>query len=365
MAKRDPILLRQFLSIALVAIAILFSVSLHRWVYPATPTKIVVRDSLKSTLVPRQNLQRRLNSTDKTPVVLLTEKPNLNHQGRREELSPIFPSQDIKTSPILKSTPPEQIDVISNSQEISPPPNLDDNQPSQTTNALPLDPITQEISIQEEPISTYFIPPQFQGKIVYRIEGSNEDKVIALTFDDGPRSETTPQVLDILKQNNILATFFWIGENLKAYPQIAQQVVADGHAIGNHTWHHWYDRMDYPTIINEINKTTKLIYEITGIQTSLFRPPGGVLDNGLVDYAKQKNYTIVMWSDDSKDYHPRPANELVKTVIDKAQSGLIVLMHDGGGNRAETIKALPEIIKQLQQLGYRFVTIPELLDMGM
>ena len=210
-----------------------------------------------------------------------------------------------------------------------------------------------------------FVPPEpFQGKTIFEASINNSEKVIALTVDDGPWPETTEQMLDIFKQNDVKATFFWIGKSLENSPEIARRVVAQGHAIGNHTWHHFYDPMDAATAANEIDRTAKLIYETTGVKTTYFRPPGGVLNNGLAKYAKEQNYSVVMWSVTSADTDPRAQPEaFVENVLKGAKPGAIVLMHDGGGDRSRTIKALPEMIAGLKQQGYRFVTIPELLEM--
>ncbi len=211
---------------------------------------------------------------------------------------------------------------------------------------------------------TLSVPTEFRAKIIKKVKSLGLEKAIALTFDDGPWPRTTSQVLEILKKEDIKATFFWVGQYLAAHPEIAQQVIADGHAIGNHTWHHWYRQMSQPTAAHEIEDTAKLIYKTTGIKTLAFRPPGGLLNNGVVDYAKEQNYVTVMWSVDSMDYRPYSAEQLVRNVIRKAEPGGIVLMHDGGGNRATTVQALPQIIAQLKQLGYNFVTVPQLLEMN-
>ncbi len=210
-----------------------------------------------------------------------------------------------------------------------------------------------------------FVPPQsFQGKTIFEASINNSEKVIALTIDDGPWPETTEQMLDIFDQNNVKATFFWIGKSIENSPEIARLVVAKGHAIGNHTWNHPYDQMDAVTAANEIDRTAKLIYETTGVKTTFFRPPGGVLNNGLAKYAKEQNYSVVMWSVTSADTDPRAQPEaFVNNVLKGAKPGAIVLMHDGGGDRSRTIKALPEIIAGLKKEGYRFVTIPQLLEM--
>ena len=210
----------------------------------------------------------------------------------------------------------------------------------------------------------FTVPPKYQAKTVYKAEPSNKEKVIALTIDDGPWPKTTAEMLDILKQNHVKATFFWVGTALQENPEIGKRVVAEGHAIGNHTWHHWYRKMDEATAKSEIEKTNELIYQTTGVKTSFFRPPGGYLNNGLATYAKSQKNSVVMWSVTSADTDPRAKYQVfVKNVLRDAKPGAIVLMHDGGGNRERTVKALPAIISGLKQQGYRFVTVPELLEM--
>ncbi|MEH1829237.1 MAG: polysaccharide deacetylase family protein [Nostoc sp.] len=209
------------------------------------------------------------------------------------------------------------------------------------------------------------IPKPFQGTIVYQGKLKANEKVIALTFDDGPGPKNTAQILEILKKNDIKATFFMIGEMVKYFPQVAKQVAADGHVIGNHTWHHWYRRMDVATAASEIDRTAEIIYKTTGEKTTLFRPPGGFLNNGLVEYAKNEKYAVMMWSEESGDAERRSPQVpmLIKNVLKYAKPGAIVLMHDGGGNRSKSVKALPEMIAGLKAQGYRFVTVPQLLEM--
>lgn len=206
------------------------------------------------------------------------------------------------------------------------------------------------------------VPDQFQGTTIREAKLDSQHKAIALTFDDGPWPTTTTQILDILKKNNIKATFFWVGRYLQTYPDIGKQVAAAGHAIGNHTWNHEYLQYNEDGAAREIERTSSLIEDLTGIQTSMFRPPGGILNNGLAAYAQKKNYAVVMWSADSFDWRTL-TESLINNVMRQAKSGGIVLMHDGGGNRARTVKALPDIIARLRKEGYSFVTVPELLQM--
>jgi peptidoglycan-N-acetylglucosamine deacetylase len=223
-------------------------------------------------------------------------------------------------------------------------------------------PIHKNGKIEVETVTRVFsVPPQFQGKVFRDVELDANEKAIALTFDDGPAPTTTPQVLKILRENNIKGTFFWIGVNLQKHPDIARQVVADGHAIGNHTWHHWYFRMNPATAAAEVENTNKLIQDATGVKTVLFRPPGGYLHNGLVGYARRQNYAIAMWSSEPGEFFPRnTVSAYVRNVLNLAQPGGIVLMHD---IHPKSVQALPLIITALRQRGYKFVTIPELLEM--
>ncbi|MGF1935125.1 MAG: polysaccharide deacetylase family protein [Nostoc sp. ChiQUE02] len=210
---------------------------------------------------------------------------------------------------------------------------------------------------------SYTVPQRFQGAIVNAAKLTPAQKVIALTFDDGPWSESTGQVLDILKKNQIKGTFFLIGQNVKNYPGLVKREIAEGHVIGNHTWHHWYQFLNPQAAAYEIDHTADLIYQVTGIKTNLFRPPGGIMHNGVASYARNSKYAIILWSSDSVDYSRPAVPKLINNVFRKAKPGGIVLMHDGGGNRSKTVQALPEIIANFRKQGYSFVTIPELLEM--
>ncbi|AFZ13853.1 polysaccharide deacetylase [Crinalium epipsammum PCC 9333] len=212
-------------------------------------------------------------------------------------------------------------------------------------------------------IFNVLIPAKFQGQVLKQVKLGSKEKAIALTFDDGPWPRSTLKILEILKKDNIKATFFMVGIPLKEYPQIAQQVVLDGHAVANHTWSHRYRRMSPADAAREIEDTEALIYKVTGLKPAIFRPPGGVMNNGVVDYAKKHKYFVAMWSSDSNDYSRPSVPRLVRNVMKDAKPGGMVLMHDGGGDRAHTIKALPIIISQLKKRGYKFVTVPELLDL--
>ena len=219
------------------------------------------------------------------------------------------------------------------------------------------------------------VPVQFQGKTIRDVQLNSQDKAIAqvapekpiaLTFDDGPWPNSTAQVLDVLKKSNVKATFFMVGMQVQKYPQLLKQVVANGHAIGNHTWSHQYDHYNASAAAREIDRTAEIVYKTTGVKTSLFRPPAGILNNGLVSYAHEKKYAVVMWSVDSKDWRSRRTTRqaFIDNVLKEAKPGGIVLLHDGGGDRSNTVQALPQLISQLKKHGYKFVTVPELLEIA-
>ena len=210
------------------------------------------------------------------------------------------------------------------------------------------------------------VPTSFQAKTIQDAPVPTNDKVIALTFDDGPWPETTEKVLAALKKENVKATFYMVGQPLQSFPELGKKVLADGHAIANHTLHHWYKQMSPLVAQREIEDTQKIIREILNVETAYFRPPGGVLTNGLVAYAQKQGQSVNMWSVDSNDSHPkRPSPEaMLKTILAQATPGGIVLMHDGGGSHNNTALAVPQIITKLREQGYRFVTMPELLEIS-
>ncbi|MFO8040554.1 MAG: polysaccharide deacetylase family protein [Sodalinema sp.] len=204
-----------------------------------------------------------------------------------------------------------------------------------------------------------FVPEAYQGQIVRSLPLALGDRAIALTFDDGP-SPYTLQILDILESYDILATFFVLGQVISSYPEVLQRIVADGHLLGNHTWSHPYIVNSEAEAYREIEPTAELIYDYTRVRTQLFRPPGGYLNNALTPYSARQNQTITMWSVDSFDYF-LSQSEILDQVLAQIHPGAIVLLHDGGGPRHHTVAALPQLIESLQQQGYEFLTVTELM----
>lgn len=197
--------------------------------------------------------------------------------------------------------------------------------------------------------------------------GPSNQKVIALTFDDGPNEPYTSQILDILKKYDVKATFFMVGKNVEKYPEVARKVAAEGNVIGNHSW-------DHPNLIfktngqirREILKTGNLIGQVTGVNPELFRPPYGGDDLMTLTQIHKLGYVTVKWSMSFEDWK-QPGVDKILTRLPMVQNGSIILLHDGnrlfhGADRSQTVAALPEIILQLKKEGYSFVTVPQLLD---
>jgi peptidoglycan/xylan/chitin deacetylase (PgdA/CDA1 family) len=207
------------------------------------------------------------------------------------------------------------------------------------------------------------LPAMFAGQRIDRVTLTGGEKVVALTFDDGPNPTYTRQILDILRRENAKATFFVIGRAAQAQPDLMRRIAAEGHEFGNHTWTHRMRFADSAIAAQEIDNTSALIHRLTGKTTRLYRPPGGTLNNGLDARARGLGYAVVMWSHDTFDWRRPTAAAIAQRAIANPQPGNIILMHDGGGDRRSTVAALPQIIQTLRQQGYRFVSVQELMTL--
>lgn len=190
------------------------------------------------------------------------------------------------------------------------------------------------------------------GKLVEE-EGK---KKIALTFDDGPHPYYTEQLLKGLKEREVKATFFITGQNVEAYPEIVKEIHEDGHLIGNHTYSHTQlTSRNAETFKQEIVKTNEVIKEVTGEDIIYIRPPYGSWNK---EFEKELNMFPVLWTIDPLDWCSSNVSCIVKTVCSKAGENDIILMHD---QYKTTVTAALEIVDKLQEEGYEFVTVDELL----
>jgi len=196
--------------------------------------------------------------------------------------------------------------------------------------------------------------------------GHTNQKVVALTFDDGPYSPYTEKILAVLKEKNVHATFFIVGENALAHPELVREIKADGHLIGTHTQHHKdLLRLDKKEVHDEMAMGVESIRKITGESPKFIRPPHGFKDYEVIEQAERLGLKVVNWDIIPRDWTNPGTQKIVSRVIENIKPGSVILLHDGDspankGSREQTVQALPEIIDQLRGEGYSFVTVEEL-----
>jgi peptidoglycan/xylan/chitin deacetylase (PgdA/CDA1 family) len=191
--------------------------------------------------------------------------------------------------------------------------------------------------------------------------GPSDRRVVALTFDDGPWPDT-PQFLDVLEREHVHATFFQIGRQVATYGRgVDERMLADGDMIGDHTWSHPDVAGAGSFAAGQISDTAGAIRRLTGFTPCLFRAPGGSVSGALIAEARGMGFTTVQWDIDPRDWARPGTGAIYSNVIANAHNGAIVIQHDGGGDRSETLAALPHEIDTLRSEGYQFVTITELL----
>jgi peptidoglycan-N-acetylglucosamine deacetylase len=211
-----------------------------------------------------------------------------------------------------------------------------------------------------------FPSSQFFGPALVR--GPSRGSRIALTFDDGPALPYTEQVLDILRERKVPATFFVCGKNVQRTPDILRRIVREGHAIGNHTYSHPFIYFrSRKKIANEIDQTQEVIWQVVGFHPTLFRPPYGARWFGLMPVLRERGMHLVQWSDAGYDWKLGNA-AIVQATLKGLRPGAVILLHDGQetnaptlANRAETVRALPAIIDGALRLGFTFVPLQEFL----
>lgn len=185
------------------------------------------------------------------------------------------------------------------------------------------------------------------------------ERCVALTFDDGPAAKTTPQLLDVLDREQVPATFFVLGSQVQALPELAARIVGEGHQIAIHTWSHLdLSKLSTEQIQAEIADTASVIHTVTGVHPTALRPPYGATSAAVQEVAAQLDLIEVLWNVDTLDWKHRDPQQTTASAV-QARSGSIILMHDIHQN---TVDAVPGVIDALQEQGYTFVTVDDLLD---
>ena len=198
---------------------------------------------------------------------------------------------------------------------------------------------------------------------IYR-KNENDYMKIALTFDDGPHPRYTPKILDILDEYGIKATFFVVGVNASYYPDTMEEVIRRGHEIGNHTYTHPHVvGLDSKMLKREVEQCESVVFGLTDYKTKLFRPPEGMIDADVRSVLRSLDYKVILWDIDPRDWAHTAPEEIANNVIEHATAGDIILMHDYIGHNSPTPEAMRIFIPALQQKGFKFVVVSELIGL--
>src|SRR5258708_2478279 len=179
---------------------------------------------------------------------------------------------------------------------------------------------------------------------------NTKEKVIALTFDDGPNTGATPEVLDILKKENIKATFFLVGDNVRAYPDLANRIVQEGHEVGNHTSHHSRDLpfYGYKTIRGDLLSTNQIIFSATGQSPIFFRPTFGFRTPWILEVSENTGLITATWNDQAHDYNYSNPSIIEQKILAGAKPGGIIVLHDGFETKHNV--QLPGMVQALSKI---------------
>jgi peptidoglycan/xylan/chitin deacetylase (PgdA/CDA1 family) len=172
---------------------------------------------------------------------------------------------------------------------------------------------------------------------------------VALTFDDGPDPHWTPQILGLLRQHHVKATFCLVGTQVRRYPGLVRQIVNEGHTLCNHTMNHdeHLRQKSSQRIVSDLAQTSALIRKASGVTPRFFRAPGGNWSTKLIGIAASQHMQALHWTVDPQDWRRPPAVQIVATVKNATRPGSIVLVHDAGGNRAQTVAAMRTLLPYL------------------
>jgi polysaccharide deacetylase family sporulation protein PdaB len=275
-----------------------------------------------------------------------------NRATSDETLANPLPAESVITQPVdTEASPPDP------SQETPPADVPSDGTDKEITAEIspPAGPTQSPIKAEYQPI----FPPEPYSLEVLRGQNGT-DKRIALTFDDGPDPHWTTQYLAVLKEKQVPATFFFIGNLIAKHPQIVQAAIADDHEVGVHSHtHSKLTSLKEAQIRQDLVDAAHTLYNVTQQTVVYFRPPYGATNSTVNNIAHGLGQTVVTWNVDPRDWATTDSNQIVNQVLRQVQAGSIILLHEG---KAQTLQALPTIIQRLRQEGYEFVTVSELFS---
>lgn len=217
---------------------------------------------------------------------------------------------------------------------------------------------------EPQPVSLADLQKKYRSTFV--LSGPPTKRAVALTFDDAPDAEFTPQVLDALKKAGVKATFFVVGNRVEAHPDVMRRIVWEGHAIGNHSYNHAnLPKLSDKNFRDQVERTDHIIQRYTNEIPRIFRPPYGNISEDQIKWLASQGKKVVNWNVDSLDWKGLSAEQVRTNVLSNVQPGAIILQHSGGGKNEDlsgTVEAIPSIVKKLKGDKVKLVTIPELLD---
>lgn len=205
---------------------------------------------------------------------------------------------------------------------------------------------------------------QLYGPVI--THGPGRERLVALTFDDGPNDPATSRILDVLAEKDVKATFFVVGANARMYPDTVRREVAEGHVVGSHSYRHRKRDALRDVRYREVERTQAAVFDVAGVRPVLYRSPNGFHTPWQLRAVRRAGLITVHWNVQTKDWERPAPDTIVRRVLEHVRPGAIVLLHDGddtrhGADRTPTIEALPRLIDALRAQGYRLVTVPELL----
>lgn len=192
------------------------------------------------------------------------------------------------------------------------------------------------------------------------VRAAEEEKWVALTFDDGPSGALTERLLDGLAARDVKATFFVCGYRVAEYPEALQRIAAEGHEIGLHSDKHDYmQNMGYDAVVDDLTRCREAVLDCCGAKARLFRPPGGLYSETVLRASSELDLSVILWSVDPEDWDAKKAASVLPTIRKEVFPGSIILMHDLHGS---SIDAALTAIDELRAQGYRFCTVSELAE---
>lgn len=201
--------------------------------------------------------------------------------------------------------------------------------------------------------------PESQGFGPLLVRFDCDEKLLALTFDDGPDQDTL-ELLEVLDRLEVQATFFLIGKQIEKRPEVAREIVRRGHQVGNHTYSHPdLSRCSVGQLAFEVDHTAHLIEQATGVRPRFFRPPYGFRNRSTMRFLHKRGYRVANWSVNSLDFMQLGVLSLYHRLLQRALPGDIILLHDGPGCRRQTVDAIALAIRRWQEQGYQFVRLDD------